>query len=142
MKIAILGLGIIGSRAGARLAQESAHEVRLWNRTTKHLPHEVETLEEATRDIDVVGMYLQNSPAVRDVVSQFVPLLPAGTILANHSTIDLETTRWIEEQSATHGWRFLDAPFTGSREAAETGQLVYYAGGCSDLIETIRPLWL
>jgi 3-hydroxyisobutyrate dehydrogenase-like beta-hydroxyacid dehydrogenase len=34
----------------------------------------------------------------------------------------------------------LDAPFTGSRDAAERGELVYYIGGDSAVLAAVRPL--
>jgi 3-hydroxyisobutyrate dehydrogenase/glyoxylate/succinic semialdehyde reductase len=43
--------------------------------------------------------------------------------------VDLETTRWLADGCAGVGADFLDAPFTGSREAAAAGALVYYLGG-------------
>jgi 3-hydroxyisobutyrate dehydrogenase len=38
------------------------------------------------------------------------------------------------------GAKFLDCPFTGSRDAAGGGQLVYYVGGSAELLETVRPV--
>src|SRR5204863_8998946 len=38
------------------------------------------------------------------------------------------------------GARFLDAPFTGSKVAAENGQLVYYIGGDEAVLKQVRPI--
>ena len=45
--IAVLGLGIIGSRAAANLAKAEIGAVRTWNRTPKGLPGECGSVEEA-----------------------------------------------------------------------------------------------
>ena len=38
------------------------------------------------------------------------------------------------------GARYLDAPFTGSKVAAENGQLVYYIGGDEAALKQARPI--
>ena len=38
------------------------------------------------------------------------------------------------------GARFLDAPFTGSKVAAENGQLVYYIAGDEAALKQVRPI--
>lgn len=142
MTLAVLGLGIIGSRAGARLAGHDGRDVRLWNRTPKQVAHEVPDLAKAVEGADTVALYLKDAPATREVVGAIADQLAPGTRVLNHSTIDLDTTKWLETLAAERRWRFLDAPFTGSRDAAAEGKLVYYAGGSSDLVEEVTPLLL
>ena len=60
--------------------------------------------------------------------------LAPGTMVLNHSTVDLETTMWLDAWCRERRCRFLDAPFTGSKVAAGGGQLVYYIGGDPDLV--------
>jgi len=38
------------------------------------------------------------------------------------------------------GAMFLDAPFTGSKGAAEKGELVYYIGGTGDAFRNAEPM--
>lgn len=127
-KVAVLGLGIIGSRARARLV-EAGWNVACWNRTPKGLAGETATPEEAVDGSAVVSIYLKDAPALREVVGRIESVLKPGRIILNHATIDLETTRWLEQLCAAHDCRFLDAPFTGSKVAAGNGELVYYVGG-------------
>lgn len=127
-KAAVLGLGIIGSRAFTRLA-ESGCTVSCWNRTTKNLTGEVSDPAAAVRGAAVVSIYLKDAPAVREVITRASSGLSPGQIILNHSTVDLETTHWLDHLCADHECRFLDAPFTGSKLAAANGQLVYYIGG-------------
>ena len=137
-KAAVLGLGIIGSRACARLAT-AGWNVACWNRTPKGLPGEVESPELAVEGAAVISIYLKDSPAVREVVGKIAGRLKPDQIVLNHSTLDLETTKWIEETCRSKGCRFLDAPFTGSKVAAANGQLVYYIGGDESLASSVAP---
>lgn len=135
--VAVLGLGIIGSRACARL-RDAGWRVSCWNRTPKGLPGECGTAEEAVSGAGVVSIYLKDAPAVREVVGRILPSLAAGTVVVNHSTVDLATTLWLDRVVGEAGCRFLDAPFTGSRNASADGQLVYYTGGDPALVERLE----
>lgn len=137
-KVAVLGLGIIGSRACACLAA-AGWKVACWNRTPKGLPGEVESPELAVEGASVISIYLKDSPAVRAVVDKIAPVLKPGQIVLNHSTLDLETTLWLDETCRSRGCRFLDAPFTGSKMAAGNAQLVYYIGGDEALASALAP---
>jgi 3-hydroxyisobutyrate dehydrogenase/glyoxylate/succinic semialdehyde reductase len=128
LKAAVLGLGIIGSRAHARLAA-AGWTMSCWNRTPMGFPGECATPADAIAGADVISIYLKDALALREVAARIGPFLKAGQIVLNHSTVDLETTLWLEKLCLAHGCGFLDAPFTGSKLAAGNGQLVYYIGG-------------
>lgn len=136
-RAAILGLGIIGSRALARLTQ-AGWQVSAWNRTPKGLPGEVSSPEEAIRDARIISIYLKDAPTVRGIVESILPHLRSGQIVLNHATVDLETTKWLDAVCKERGCEFLDAPFTGSKNASADGQLVYYTGGSERLVEKVR----
>jgi 3-hydroxyisobutyrate dehydrogenase-like beta-hydroxyacid dehydrogenase len=140
--IAVLGLGIIGSRAFALLKDAGVGTVSAWNRTPKGLDGERESLEAAASEAAVVVLYLKDAAAVRAVATRVFGFPPGGRVLVNHSTVDLETTRWLARECAARGIGFLDCPFTGSREAAAGGALVYYAGGPDELIDRLEPVLL
>lgn len=127
-KAAVLGLGIIGSRASERLAG-AGWNVALWSRTAKGLPAEAASPEEAVDGASVISIYLKDSTALREIALRIEPHLKPGQTVLNHSTVDLETTMWLDGICRARGCRFLDAPFTGSKLAADGGQLVYYIGG-------------
>ena len=142
MRIAVLGLGIIGSRAGSNLRSNPNHDVRLWSRSSRGLEGEVESLEAAVADADVVALYLKDAEALRDLVPTLASCVKGAPAILNHSTIDLETTRWLADFCASRGWAFLDAPFAGGRDAARAGRLVYFVGGHPETIEAFSPLLL
>ena len=134
--VAVLGLGIIGSRACARLA-EAGWETRCWNRTPKGLPGEMNSPEEAVSGAGIVSIYLKDAPAVREILARVEGALTSGQIVLNHATLDLETTLWLEKFCVARGCRFLDTPFTGSKVASGTGQLFYYTGGDPALAQEV-----
>lgn len=134
--IAILGLGIIGSRVRQRLI-EAGYKVSCWSRTFRGLEGEFASPQEAVANADIVSVYLKDGPMVRDVFASAKQALRGGTLVMNHSTIDLQTTLWLAEQCAAKGCDFLDAPFTGSKDAAGSGQLLYYVGGCEEALQRV-----
>ncbi|MEO7098541.1 MAG: NAD(P)-dependent oxidoreductase [Luteolibacter sp.] len=137
-RVAVLGLGIIGSRACSRLA-EAGWQVTCWNRTPKGLPGEADTPEAAIAEAAIISIYLKDVPAVREIVGRIASSLKPGQIVLNHATLDLETTKWLNEICSDHGCRFLDAPFTGSKIASANGQLFYYVGGDAALAQELEP---
>ena len=140
--IAVIGLGIIGSRAAANLAKAGIGPIRSWNRTPKGLPGECSSVEEAASGANLILVYLKDAIAVREVAAKLFSLPPGDRILVNHATIDLATTTWLAAECARRGIGFLDCPFTGSREAAAGAGLVYYAGGPPELVDRVEPVLL
>jgi 3-hydroxyisobutyrate dehydrogenase/glyoxylate/succinic semialdehyde reductase len=135
-RVAILGLGIVGSRVRARLV-EAGYPVACWSRTQRGLEGEKDTPEEAVAEVDLVSIYLKDVPMVREVFGRTRASLRQGAIVMNHATIDLPTTLWLAEQCAAKGCDFIDAPFTGSKDASASGQLLYYTGGDEGLVEKV-----
>ena len=135
----LLGLGIIGSRSADQLIA-TGHSLKTWNRTQKDRPESTTNLVEAASQADVILCYLRDDRAVREVFSKIKDRLSENTTFINHATIDPETTLWLERQCRAAGGKFLDAPFTGSRDAAASGNLVYYIAGDRDVLEEHRPL--
>ena len=135
-KVAVLGLGIIGSRCADNLAK-AGWQVASWNRTPKGTPQEAGTAAEAIADAAIVSIYLKDSPAVREVIGGAVDALTSGQIVLNHATLDVDTTKWLADLCAEKGCRFLDCPFTGSKVAAGNGALAYYIGGDASLADEL-----
>lgn len=132
-KVAVLGLGIVGSRV-RELLVDAGYSVSSWSRTARGLEGERQTAEAAVEGADLVSLYLKDVPMVRGVFTKAKSALKPGAIVMNHSTIDLPTTLWLAEQCAAKGCDFLDAPFTGSKDASAAGQLLYYTGGDEELV--------
>ena len=137
--IAVLGLGIIGSRAAGCLAQ-AGHQVHTWNRTPVDRPDAFACAADAVSGVDFIALYLKDGTAVREVFGRIAEAVTPEQTVLNHSTIDLDTTRWLEAQCREIGCPFLDAPFTGSKVASANGELVYYVGGEEETLNSARHL--
>ncbi|MES2920681.1 MAG: NAD(P)-dependent oxidoreductase [Verrucomicrobiota bacterium] len=137
-RAAVLGLGIIGSRACSRLL-DAGWQVTCWNRTPKGIVGETATPEAAIEGVSMISIYLKDVAAVRDVVGRIEKWLTPDHVILNHATIDLETTLWLDEVCRARGCRFLDTPFTGSKIASENAQLLYYTGGDPSLATELEP---
>ena len=64
-------------------------------------------------------------------------LTPSHIILCN-ATVGPEATLEAARLVQDRGAQFLDAPFTGSKEAAQNRELVYYIGGDDKTLEAAR----
>lgn len=132
-RVSVLGLGIVGFRVRERLVR-AGYETTCWSRTFRHLDGEFTEPAAAVDGAQIVSMYLKDAQMVRDTFKRAKAGFQPGVLVVNHSTVDLPTTKWLASESKACGCSFLDAPFTGSKEAAEAGQLLYYTGGDEELV--------
>jgi len=139
MKISVLGLGIIGS-AWAKNLIADGHEVRCWNRTPKDFPNFHAYIQEAVEGAEAIFIVVADPPAVQSVLDQIQPRLGPGVLVIQSSTISAKWTLLFAEQVQRTGALFLEAPFTGSKPAAEKRQTVYYLGGEAAVVEKARPI--
>lgn len=137
--VAIYGLGIIGSRCADQLIG-NGNTVQTWNRTPKPREDSFPDPASAAKGADFLCFYLKDGVALREVFTSLKKHLKSEQTILNHSTVDLESTQWLAEQCAEIGCAFLDAPFTGSKDAAAQGALVYYVGGDAQTLQKSRSL--
>jgi len=138
MKIAVLGLGIIGG-AWAKNLIADGHEVRCWNRTPKEFPNFTPSIQKAVTGAEAIFVLVSDPAAVQSVLEQILPRLQPGQLVIQSSTISAEWTLKFAELVRGTGATFLEAPFTGGALAAEKRQTVYYLGGEPDVVERARP---
>jgi 3-hydroxyisobutyrate dehydrogenase-like beta-hydroxyacid dehydrogenase len=139
MNVSVLGLGIIGSIWAKNLIADG-HAVRCWNRTPKDFPNFRSSVQEAVDGSEVIFIVVADPPAVQSILDQIQPKLGPGALVIQSSTISAYWTRIFAEQVHRTGAVFLEAPFTGSKIAAEKRQTVYYLGGEPDIVEQARPI--
>ena len=138
MKLAMLGLGIIGS-AWARNLIADGHDVRCWNRTPKKdFPHFEPSIRKAVEGAEAIFVVVADPPAVKSVLDQIEPQLGPGQLVIQSSTISAPWTLKFAEQVHKTGALFLEAPFTGSSAAAERRETVFYVGGSPEVVEKGR----
>lgn len=138
-RVTVLGLGIIGG-AWAKNLHEDGLTVRAWNRTPKSVEYFEDNLASAVNDAELVIIVVADPPAVQSILDVIVPRLKPGQLVAQSSTISAEWTLKFAQQVQATGAQFLEAPFTGSKLAAEARKTVFYLGGETDVIEKARPV--
>ena len=145
MKVAFLGLGIMGGPMAANLVK-AGHDVTVWNRTpgkTVAGARVAASPAEAAKGCEVVWTCVSDTRAVEHVLfgpQGVVEVLTPGMIVADSSTILPSASRDFAARVRKTGADFVDAPVTGSKLGAESGQLVFIVGGEAATIEKLNPL--
>ena len=146
MRVAFLGLGIMGHAMATNLAK-AGHEVTVWNRSAGKHVEGAQTLAspaEAAQGAAVIWICVSDTAAVESVV--FGPngveqSLIEGVVIADSSTISPSATRRFAERVAQKGVQWVDSPMTGSKAGAEAGTLLFMIGGDEQAIEKLKPLY-
>ncbi len=138
-KIGVIGLGIIGSRVAENLRRAGKH-VYVWSRTPKPEPNFLGSPAEIANVADVIQIFVTDGDALIGILEKMEADLKRGQIVLNHATVHLEATQKAASIVRSAGATFIDAPFTGSRGAAENAQLVYYVGAEPSEVDSVRPL--
>ena len=146
--LAFLGCGIMGVPMVKRLLG-AGFAVAVWNRTPDtpgmaDLAAAGATLAPtpaaALAGADVTFAMLADPAAARAVVSQAVEGAagkPGPWGYVDVSTVDAATARAVGRAVTSAGGRFLEAPVSGSKGPAETGQLIFLAAGDRGLYEAV-----
>ena len=141
MRIAVLGLGLIGS-IWARHLHADGHQVRAWNRSRKpDQPGWTEDPCEAVREAELVLVVVADGAAVMAVLEQVRGSLAPQAIVCQHSTIGCDETLAAAQLVRAAGARFIDMPFTGSKPAAEQRQNVFFVAGEAADAAQVQPIY-
>jgi 3-hydroxyisobutyrate dehydrogenase-like beta-hydroxyacid dehydrogenase len=139
MKLAFLGLGVMGSPMAGHLAR-GGHEVTVFNRSpakaqqwvAAHGGKTAATPAAAAQGADIVLMCVGNDDDVRAVAAGkdgALAGMAAGAILVDHTTASAEVAREMCTAADAKGVAFLDAPVSGGQAGAENGKLTIMVGG-------------
>ena len=146
MRVAFLGLGIMGRPMATNLAK-AGHDVTVWNRTAvAEVPGAGMAVSpaEAVKGKEAVWICVSDTKAVQQVLfgaQGAVEALAGGTIVVDSSTIAPSASLQFMEDLQDRGCEFMDAPMTGSKIAAESGQLIFMVGGTQANIDRVEPLF-
>lgn len=148
-RIALLGLGTMG-RGMALSLLRAGYPLTAWNRTAARAEDlaaqgaaVVETPARAVAQADVVLAMLADDDASREVwcgKNGALASMQPGSIAVECSTL---SPAWVAELAAAageRGVRMVEAPVTGSRKEAETGQLKFLAGAEPKTLATVMPV--
>lgn len=147
-KIAVLGLGTMGSGMAANLLK-AGFPLTVYNRTPSKATKLVEagarlaeTPAQVAKEAQIILSMLADDPASREAWLGPQGALAAaqpGTILIECSTV---SPQWIAElgsAAAARNLELLDAPVTGSRTQAAAAQLSFLVGGSKEALATATP---
>src|SRR3954471_7871314 len=137
--IGVIGLGIIGQRVVSKLRERGYH-VFVWNRTPRPVPNFVGSPAEVAELCDYIQIFVSDDDALLQMMQRMTPNLTAHHIVMAHCTVSPDTMKAAAEMAERRGAQLLDCPFTGSKNAAEKGELVYYVGGDENALRQARPI--
>jgi len=146
-RIAFIGLGNMGGGMAARLVG-AGHEVIAYDLSAEALDRAAgrgcmpaASVREAVAGAGAVITMLPAGPQVRAVYEgEILGQAPAGALLIDASTIDVETARAVAEKAAAAGYVFADAPVSGGTAGAEAGTLAFMVGCDADRFAAIEAL--
>ncbi|MGC4071768.1 MAG: NAD(P)-dependent oxidoreductase [Nibricoccus sp.] len=138
--IGVIGLGIIGA-VWAKNYDAAGVLAGAWNRTAQpDFPKWKREARDVALAADVVQIVVADPPAVQSVIDAILPALGPGKVVVQSSTIDAESSDSFLKQVTAKGARYLEAPFTGSKPAAEQKKTVFFLGGDAALVAELEPL--
>jgi 2-hydroxy-3-oxopropionate reductase len=146
MRVAFLGLGIMGRSMAANLVK-AGHEVSVWNRSGGKEVEGARTASspaDAAQGAEVVWMCVSDTKAVESVLfgeNGAEASLTQGMIIADSSTISPLATQQFAKRVKARGVDYVDAPMTGSKIAAASGSLIFMVGGDEAVIARLQPLF-
>ncbi|WP_189488464.1 NAD(P)-dependent oxidoreductase [Asticcacaulis endophyticus] len=136
MKMLFAGLGAMGGPMAGHLIT-AGHTVVGYNRSfgraqtwsEKYAAPVFEAFEDAVLGVDVLALCVGNDDDVRNLVLRALEIMPAGSLIIDHTTTSAHLAREMASAAAGKGIDFVDAPVSGGQTGAENGQLSVMAGG-------------
>ena len=148
-KVGFIGLGLMGSGMAGRLI-EHGYELTVWNRDKSKAQPLVEkgaklaaSPAELASQVEVVITMVKDDAAVRKILlgeKGAIAAAKPGTTFIDMSTVTPAMGRELADVCKEKGFPFLDAPVTGSKGVAASGQLGILVGGEAATLETVRPV--
>jgi 3-hydroxyisobutyrate dehydrogenase-like beta-hydroxyacid dehydrogenase len=149
MRIGYIGLGNQGGGIADAVAH-SDHELVVWARRPEVTDSYVErgataaaSPTELAAQCDIVGLCVTGDDDVNAVVIDqgVLEAMRPGAVLVIQSTVRPQTVRGFGSRAAERGVLVLDAPVSGSGDAARNRVLLVMVGGSADAVATATPLF-
>jgi 3-hydroxyisobutyrate dehydrogenase len=151
MRVAFLGLGVMGFPMAGHLRVRGGHEVAVFNRTRakadawvqKHGGRAAATPREAAQGAEIVFMCVGNDDDVRSIAygkDGALAGMGQGAILVDHTTASADLARELYQKGKEQGVEFIDAPVSGGQAGAENGQLTVMCGGDQAPFDRAKPV--
>lgn len=149
MKVAYIGLGSMGGDQ-AQLISANEFDLAVFDPYPPALEkfrdkaRLAESAAAAAAGADVVQICVRDDAQVNDVLfgsNGVMETISAGSVVAVHSTIKIDTVKALHARLAEQGVLFVDAPVARTRREA-TGPFVFtMIGGDPELLDKLRPLF-
>ncbi|GAB3366005.1 MULTISPECIES: 3-hydroxyisobutyrate dehydrogenase [Giesbergeria] len=152
MNIAFIGLGNMGGPMALNL-HKAGHTVKAFDLSTaacdKLAAEGITIAADTAAAVQGAEVVISMLPASAHVEGLFLgtgtqagilPLLPAGALVIDCSTIAAASARKVAEAAQAQGVQFIDAPVSGGTGGAIAGTLTFMVGGEAAVLERARPL--
>ena len=151
MKIGVVGLGIMGSGMSSNLLKKG-HDVIIYNRSRQkadaliaHGAKWADSPAEIAKQVSVIITMLAKPDVVAEMALHkergFLNHLKAGALWIDCSTVNPSFSKRMAIEAYQRKVKFLDAPVTGSKIAAQQGQLGFFVGGEKADLDEARPIF-
>jgi 3-hydroxyisobutyrate dehydrogenase len=147
MRVAVLGIGILG-RAVAERLQAAGHTVMAYNRT-RETAEPLQSLgielarspAHALQRTDCALLFLADAPAIRSSIlsAESRPALKERTVV-QMGTIGPDESREIQQAVEAEGGDYLEAPVLGSVAEATAGTLLAMVGGTDTQLRRVQSV--
>ena len=149
-RVGLIGVGLMGHGIGKNILKNGYSLNILGHRNRKPIEsllaqgaEEADSAREIAERSDLVILCVTGSPQVESVVLGEDGLragLHDGTVIADCSTAEPESTLMIAARVAESGGRFVDVPMIRTPTEAEAGTLGLITGGDPATLDEIRPV--
>jgi 3-hydroxyisobutyrate dehydrogenase len=151
IKVAFLGLGVMGYPMAGHLKTKGGYDVTVYNRTSAKASKWAEqfggnhaaTPAEAARDADFVFSCVGNDDDLREVTTgpngAFAPM-KKNAVFIDNTTASAEVARELDAEAQKRGFHFIDAPVSGGQAGAENGVLTVMVGASEAVFEKAKPI--
>lgn len=153
MEIGFIGLGVMGQPMAVNLAR-AGHSLVVWNRSagkTGSLRAAGATVAESPAEVfrraRITILMMVDSNSTDIVLERGTPAFGdnvSGRIIVSMGTNSAEYSRKLEADISAAGGHYVEAPVSGSRKPAETGELVAMlageAGAVAEVLPLLRPM--
>jgi 3-hydroxyisobutyrate dehydrogenase len=147
MKVAFIGLGVMGGPMAAHLAK-AGHDMVVSNRSPEKAQRWVAangggaaaSVGAAVADREAVALCVGNDHDVRQCLQEILPAMPKGGVIIDHTTASARLAREAAALAREQGLWFVDAPVSGGQAGAENGTLSIMAGGDEAAFALAEPV--
>ena len=150
MKVAFLGLGVMGYPMAGHLAK-AGREVTVYNRTTAKADQwaaefggqVATTPKDAAVGQDIVFACVGNDDDLRSITlgeQGAFASMSEGALFVDHTTASAEVARELDATAKSLHVGFMDAPVSGGQQGAENGALTVMVGGSQVHFDRAAPV--